>query len=147
MYVSQRAEAGAGKGPNMRTLLVLLALAPLSAFAADAASDYNPQGRRDPFQPPIRATPVVSKIALERFEISELTLEGVVSGISDPRATVIVPGGESFLVGVGTIVGKWGGRVVRITHTDVVVREEFHDFTGIVHVVETPLSLAEPLPL
>lgn len=131
----------------MRTLLLLLTLAPLSSFAADAAGDYNPQGRRDPFQPPIRATPVVSKIALERFEIGELSLEGIVSGISDPRATVIVPGGDSFLVGVGTRVGKWGGRVARITQSDVVVREEFIDPTGVVRVVESTLSLAEPLPL
>ena len=129
----------------MRTALVLALVAFPTTLLAD---EYSPIGRRDPFQPPIRATPVaVAKIALERFEITELSVDGIVSGISDPRATVIVPGGESFLVGVGTRVGKYGGRVARISQTDVVVREEFTDPMGVVHVVESTLSIAEPLPL
>lgn len=127
----------------MRTLALLLVLAPLAA----ASEDYDPRGRRDPFQPPIRQAPKAAAIALERFEISELALEGIISGIANPRATVIVPGGESFLVGVGTHVGKWGGRVARITTTDVVIREEFLDPTGVLRIVESTLSFASPEPL
>lgn len=130
----------------MRTLLVLLALAPLASLAATDA-DYDPRGRRDPFQPPVAPAPVVSKIALERVELSELAVEAIVSGIADAKATVVVRGGESFVVGVGSRVGKWGGRVARITQSEIVIREEFTDPSGVFHVVERSLSIPEPTPL
>jgi Tfp pilus assembly protein PilP len=127
----------------MRALVLLLALAPVSSFAGEISdADYNPIGRRDPFQVPFEfPSPVVAASALERFELSEMRLEGVISGIADARATVTVPGGESFLVRAGTPMGKWGGRVARVTSSEVVVREEFTDPTGLVHVKESTLSV------
>lgn len=128
----------------MRALTVSLLLA-LSSFAALAAApddDYDPRGRRDPFQVMLPRATATPASGLERFDLSELRLEGIISGISDPRATVTLPTGESHLVKPGMRLGSSGGRVARITSSEVVVREEWHGEDGITHVRETSLTLA-----
>lgn len=111
------------------------------AFAAAPDADYNPIGRRDPFQPPVPQATVRPASSLERFELSQITLEGIISGISDPKATVTVPGGESFLVRKGMRIGREGGRVARITSNELVVAEEQRGDDGVVHVRETALTI------
>jgi Tfp pilus assembly protein PilP len=123
--------------------LLLLAAFPLAVAAAADGPEYDPHGRRDPFQAPLveRATPVPTS-ALERYDLAELRLEGIISGIADSRATVTVPGGESFLVRTGTPIGRGGGRVSRITSAEVIVREETRNLDGLLLVRESALSLA-----
>lgn len=124
----------------MRICGLLLMLVPVVSIAAEDPG-YNPIGRRDPFQPALESTkPATGKTLLERVELSEILLEGVLSGISDPRATVTVAG-ESFLVKNGTPVGKYGGRVVRISSSEIVVREQSTNLDGVTHVKDTSIAL------
>lgn len=126
----------------MRSSAVALVAALLASLTALAAEDYDPSGRRDPFEPAIVVTPApVWTSALERHELSQIRVEGVITGISDARATLRVPGGESFVVRAGDRVGRQGGRVARISSSEVVVREESRDADGVLLVRETALRL------
>lgn len=126
----------------MRISGLLVLFVPVVSFAAESV-DYNPIGRRDPFQVTIEpAKPVTATTVLERFDLTEMRLDGIISGISDPRASVTVDG-HSFVVRAGTRMGKWGGRVARITASEVVVREESTSHDGILQVKETSLTLPD----
>lgn len=123
----------------MRVCSLLLVFAAFASLAA--AEEYNPIGRRDPFQPAIEAPkPLAGASPLERVELSEIRLEGILSGISDPRATVTALG-ESFLVRKGSRIGKYGGRVARIAASELVVREESVTADGVTHVKETTIAI------
>ncbi len=97
---------------------------------------YNPNGKRDPFKNPLQTVAEstsetgVPLTPLQRFDIGQLRLIGVIVGKGKPRAMVIAPDGKSFILSVGTKVGKNDGTVVDITTEAVQVKEKYYDFTG-----------------
>jgi len=94
---------------------------------------YDPAGKRDPFK---------SLLALEKKKrdpallppIQQFDLEGVkvVGIVVDPvrgaQAMIRAPGGQSFVLRKGTIVGRNDGEVVAITLEGVTVVEKYLDF-------------------
>ena len=97
---------------------------------------YNPAGKRDPFvafhqerkkdtHPSIGSLP-----PLQRYEIGEFRLVGVIWGPKAARALVEDSEGKGYTIKVGTKIGRSGGVVTRITDKEVVVREEFRDYMG-----------------
>jgi type IV pilus assembly protein PilP len=99
---------------------------------------YTPIGKRDPFRPYYldiaRATPEQSQAEeprlitpLERFEVEQLKVVAVVSGISTPRAMIEAPNGKGYIVRPGTPIGRNGGRVARIKRDELIVEEEYLD--------------------
>ena len=96
---------------------------------------YDPSGRRDPFEP---LTTVKKPIAqqdapltpLEKFDLGQLRLIGVIIGMGEPRAMVIAPDGKSYILKKGIKVGKNNGRVVGIKADAVLVEERYYDFSG-----------------
>jgi len=97
---------------------------------------YNPVGKRDPFENPLKAIVEISPESgvpltpLQKFDLGQLRLIGVIIGKGKPRAMVIAPDGKSFILNVGTKVGKNDGAVIDITTEAVLVKEKYYDFTG-----------------
>jgi type IV pilus assembly protein PilP len=92
---------------------------------------YNPTGKPDPFMP----TTVINEtkknvLPLEQFEVNEFELVGVVIGSGIKKAMVQDLTGRGYFIQVGTRIGKMGGKVIRISEKEVVVKEPFQDFLG-----------------
>lgn len=67
---------------------------------------------------------------LQKVELDKLKLVAVVVGTATPMAMVEDPAGKGFTLKIGTLVGKRLGQVKHIRRGEVVVQEEFRDFTG-----------------
>jgi type IV pilus assembly protein PilP len=91
---------------------------------------YSSAGKRDPFRNVLAdleraqgslatrcATP------LGRFEIEQLKIVAVVTGLEDPVAMVEAPNGVGYSVRRGACIGKNGGVVASIRSGEVVVSE------------------------
>jgi type IV pilus assembly protein PilP len=95
---------------------------------------YTPIGKRDPFKSAYKVVRKPGEKApggiLTKYEIDQLKLTAIISGISQPRAQVDLPDGKGVSVRVGTRIGKNFGRVVRIKHDEVIVSEDYRDWSG-----------------
>lgn len=98
---------------------------------------YTPVGKRDPFRPffldmRIVKSPVQSGqvTELETYDIEQLRLTSIISGIEQPMAMVEDPAGKGHTIIVGTLIGKNGGRVSRIKKDEVIIEEEYIDSEG-----------------
>lgn len=115
--------------------------------AADPASyEYDPTGKRDPFRPLFLlrrpATQVVEPLTpLQRYEIGQLRLVGVVYNLTPPRAMVEDSSGLGFIVTPGTPIGTNGGVVTAIRPRQVVVEEWETDVIGERHLTQHVLEL------
>ena len=109
---------------------------------------YDPTGKPDPFRSFVLAlqnagTGVGSGSPLERFDLSQLRLRGVIWGNKNPRALVMDPAGKAYIVAQGTPIGKNEGRIVRITDNGVTVKETYVDFLGKATTKDIELRLHE----
>ena len=107
---------------------------------------YYPEGKRDPFESPLLKELLenvdgAQLTPLQQFDISQLVLTGVIVGLEAPKAMVKAPDGKSYILSVGTSVGKNGGKVVRISNEGVAVEEVLKDFSGDVRVNEVLIAL------
>ena len=96
---------------------------------------YNSSGRRDPF------APILVKAAtkggaqknappLERYNIYEFKLSGIIWGGFGYNAMVDGPDGKGYFVRVGTVIGLNRGVVKKITQNTMVIEEKFKTSTG-----------------
>ncbi len=110
------------------------------------AYEYDPAGKRDPFRPlslirePNRAK-AEPLTPLERYELGQLRLVGVVHQLTPPRAMVEDSAGLGFILTPGTPVGPNGGIVTEIRPREVVVEEWHTDVIGQEHRTEHVLEL------
>jgi len=98
-------------------------------------SRYSPAGKRDPFRPlSLKAKPVQrpreTLSPLERYELGQLKLVGIVWDIKDPRAMVEDDAGLGYTVKAGTPIGQNEGKIKSIQPTEVVIEEFYIDFYG-----------------
>lgn len=95
---------------------------------------YSPIGKRDPFRSlfdSLQLSRDVEQLTeLQRFELDQLKLVGIVSRIATPYAMVEDPSGKGHTITRGKLIGKNWGRVSQITPECVVVKEEYRDYTG-----------------
>ena len=95
---------------------------------------YNPQGRRDPFAPIIVLSEQKSRSGnrspLERYDLNEFKLTGVVWGGFGYNAMIESPDGKGYFVRVGTIIGPNKGVIKKITQQTIVVEEKYKTFSG-----------------
>lgn len=94
---------------------------------------YNPAGRRDPFAPIIVKQikgAAANRPPLERYNINEFKLSGIVWGGFGYNAMLEGPDGKGYFIRVGTILGPNRGVVKKITQTMLVVEEKFKSYTG-----------------
>ena len=96
---------------------------------------YSSVGKRDPFRP-LSLKPKASQRArenlspLERYELGQLKLVGIIWGIKEPRAMVEDATGLGYVVKIGTLIGPNEGKVKAIKPAEVIIEERFTDFYG-----------------
>lgn len=102
--------------------------------AADKAAQpewsYSSVGKRDPFRSFLAELETTARTAasrcatpLGRFELEQLKLAAVVTGLDDPVAMVQAPNGVGYTVRRGVCIGKNGGVVAAVRSGEVVVSE------------------------
>jgi Tfp pilus assembly protein PilP len=113
---------------------------PLPAF-------YNPAGKRDPFLPFLKVDTRAARTGMEkvpplqRYDLGELKFVGVIWGPKGAYALVEDAEGKGYTVSVGTRIGRGGGTVARISDGEILVKEEFRDYTGAKVVRESSMKL------
>lgn len=115
--------------------------------ALRVTSTYLAFGKRDPFIPFIKGEDKTSKEELERlpplqrYELADLKLVGVLWGKKGYKALVEDNEGKGYSVVLGSRIGRNKGVAVKIDSNSVQVREEFIDYLGSTVVKESELIL------
>jgi type IV pilus assembly protein PilP len=95
---------------------------------------YDPTGKRDPFRSFIldRLSSLEDQVKgpLEQFDLSQLSVVGIVWDANRRRALVEDPSGRGYVVKEGTAIGKNDGRVMQIDDNLLLVRETYVDYVG-----------------
>ncbi len=108
---------------------------------------YDPTGKPDPFRSFLRQIQLVKDTEalspLERFDLSQLTVTGIIWATKQRRALVEDPTGKGYIVAEGAGIGKNKGRVLRIDDNRVVVKETYVDFHNKATTKEVDLYLYE----
>jgi type IV pilus assembly protein PilP len=130
------AGCGEGKKASVRTLpppaAVAAAPAKPDAVADAAASEwvYTSSGKRDPFHSFLAEFGSDGRVAvtrcatpLGRFELDQLRLVAVVTGLDDPVAMVEAPNGVGYSLRRGACVGRNGGVIAAVRSGEVVISE------------------------
>ena len=118
------------------------------AIAAQADYVYNPIGKRDPYRSFLSlgergSEDETPRTPLQRYEIDEYHLVGIIWGIDRPRALVEDPDNVGHVMEIGTYIGKNWGKVTQITSSEVVVTEEYQTIDG--ELVVNPIRLMLPV--
>lgn len=115
---------------------------PENAITVYDEKSFDPKLMRDPFKPfikidekprEVKVKPVVfvPKTPLQRFPLEELKFTGVIwSKSRTPEALIEDPVGKGYRVGVGTLVGNRGAKIVKILPENLVVEERVIDVLG-----------------
>ncbi len=115
---------------------------------AVAVYSYNAAGRRDPFAPIIvpeaKKGAALDRPPLERYNITEFKLSGIVWGGFGYNAILEGPDGKGYFVHAGTVVGPNRGVVKKITPTTLVIEEKYKTYTGETERRETVVELRKP---
>jgi Tfp pilus assembly protein PilP len=94
---------------------------------------YDPTGKRDPFrsfeweQLKLELGDGSTRGPIEQFDVSQLSLVGVIWNANNARALIQDPSGMSYIVAEGAKIGKNSGRVTSIDDNLVVVKETYVD--------------------
>ncbi|BDG04300.1 pilus assembly protein PilP [Anaeromyxobacter oryzae] len=130
--------AACGTKPVPRPAAAAPVAAPAAAAAASDAPKkpveaewvYSSAGKRDPFRSFLselsgekRERETRCATPLGRFEIEQLKLVAVVTGLEDPVAMVEAPNGVGYSLRRGACIGKNGGIVSAVRSDGVVVAE------------------------
>lgn len=115
---------------------------------------YNGEGKIDPFAPLYKDKPVSVKKSkrkkrmpqtpLERIDISQLKLVGIIVASSGNRALVEESTGKGYVIKQGTYIGVNSGKVVNIRKEKVVVEEEVEDLFGKLKLRQREIKLPKP---
>jgi Tfp pilus assembly protein PilP len=100
-----------------------------------APPSYSSAGKRDPFQPlPLKTQakrrPRENLTPLERYDLGQLQLVGIVWNNKEPRAMVEDSSGLGYVVRVGTPIGPNDGKIKEIKPNEIVIEESYIDFYG-----------------
>jgi type IV pilus assembly protein PilP len=116
-------------------------------------------GKIDPFAPLFKDEPVkqarrgvekkVSKkriplTPLEKIDLSQLKLVGVIQAPSGNKALVEEASGKGYIVAKGTYIGLHAGRILEILSDRIIVEEEIEDILGKVTIDRKELKIQKP---
>jgi type IV pilus assembly protein PilP len=115
---------------------------------------YDAKDKIDPFEPLFKEKPVIAKkkknkkriprTPLERIDLSQLKLVGIILASSGNRALVEESSGKGYVIKKGTYIGINSGKVVKIKKEKVVVEEEFEDVFGKTKLRQREIKLPKP---
>jgi len=124
------------------------------ARSAAAPRTYDAIGKIDPFEPLFKENPVavkkkkdkkrIPRTPLERIDLSQLKLVGIILASSGNRALVEESSGKGYVIKTGTYIGVNSGKVVKIKKEKVVVEEEFEDVFGKAKLRQREIKLPKP---
>ncbi len=108
---------------------------PQKAPAAPAPAHLMKPDSRDPFRPMTLKTKVAAQSRenlspLERLDLGQLKIVGIVWDVKEPRAMIEDSAGLGYTVKVGTPIGSNGGRVKVIRQDQIIVEEYYEDAYG-----------------
>ena len=119
---------------------------------------YDPTGKIDPFTPIIKTEPKPPKklmtyidqppkpiTDLEKVDLSQLKLTGVILASSGNRGVVQESSGKGHIVRIHTSIGRHGGKVVKINKDRIIVHERMMDYSGKIIIKEQVLLSAAKL--
>jgi type IV pilus assembly protein PilP len=128
-----------------------------TAYGKHLPPVYDPAGKIDPFKPLFKEKPELkSKSAeyadteskgttpLEKIDLSQLKVTGVILAASGNKALVREASGRGHVVSKGTPIGIHGGRVAGVLKDKVIVKERMKDLRGRFFFQETELKLNKP---
>ena len=133
---SAAAAAAAPKAAADDAAAAAAAAAAEAPRSQDLSYTYNAVNRRDPFKTYFdelsqnEQQDQTNLTELQKIDLDKLKLVAVVVGTATPMAMVEDPSGRGHTVKIGTLVGKRLGQVKHIRRGELVVQEEFRDFTG-----------------
>ncbi len=108
--------------------------APKAAESQASAYAYQPKGRVDPFGPIIvresRKAKSGDRPPLERYNITEMKLTGIVWGGYGYNAMIEGPDGKGYFVRTGTVIGPNRGVIKKITQNTLIIEEKFKNYSG-----------------
>jgi type IV pilus assembly protein PilP len=129
----------------------------LTEKIADDSPRYDPTGKIDPFAPIFKETQTAEEESaekkiirrrpltpLEKIDLSQLKLVGVIRAESGNLALVEDATGKGYVVTRGSYVGIYGGRVVQIERDRTFIEEEVEDIFGKISVTRKELKLQKP---
>ena len=126
----------------------------LQTRSAAMPGAYDAIGKIDPFEPLFKEKPVSDKknkdkkrapqTPLERIDLSQLKLVGIIMASSGNRALVEESSGKGYVIKTGTYIGVNSGKVVKIIKEKVVVEEEFEDVFGKTKLRQREIKLPKP---
>jgi len=125
--------ADGGKKPAAAAAAVKKAKSAVEEAEEASHYTYNPIGKRDPFRSFIageREDEIRSPTPLQKYDVTDYRLVGIVWGVNAPRAMVEDPARAGHVIELGTYIGKNWGKVTQITSTEVVVTEEYQTIHG-----------------
>jgi len=117
---------------------------------------YNPEGKLDPFEPLFKKERVSLAVGkkkikrrkpltpLERVNLSQLSLVGIIQAPSGNRALVQESSGKGYVVKKGTYIGTNSGKIIQILKDRIIIEEESEDIYGKVSIIKKPLKLQKP---
>ncbi len=119
---------------------------------------YTSVGKRDPFRSPfedLEADEIVGSEddrvigPLQTYDLSSFTVSGIIWGTTSPTAMVVAPDNSSYIVKVGTLIGKNWGKVTKIKQDRIVVQEVIRKGSGqkITQTTELKLPLKRITPM
>lgn len=120
---------------------------------------YNPEGKIDPFENPLRKqgpqqveekvesnTPDrIRQTPLERIDLSQLALVGVIKFSSGYKAIVEEESGKGYMIKKGTYIGTNYGQVTEIQNNQILIQEKVKDLLGKYQDKTSKLKLQKPL--
>ncbi len=121
---------------------------------------YNPEGKIDPFENPFKkeapklaadAQPEpdepdrIRQTPLEKIDLSQLTLVGIIKFISGYKAIVEEQSGKGYMVKIGTYIGTNYGQVTAIERDRITIQEKVKSILGKYKDQKSQLKLQKPL--
>ena len=109
---------------------------------------YHSNNKRDPFQSFLRMgveeENTLSLTPLQKYEVGQYHLVGIIWDVDRPRAMVEDPDGQGHVMELGTYIGTRWGKVEIIEEGVVVVTEERHTVDGRLEVHKQEMQLERP---
>jgi len=121
---------------------------------AKVAYHYDPSGKTDPFRPLIveeaksvgkgLAKKVGSIPPLERYDLDQLRLVGIITKVKPPRALIEDVTGDGYIVTPGMRLGRNEGVIITIDESEIIVEEKQLDMFGKLVTGKRVLKLYQP---
>jgi type IV pilus assembly protein PilP len=115
---------------------------------------YDPKGKTDPFEPLFKQETAAQEkrkrtrtgplTPLERVDLSQLKLVGVILASGGNTALIQEASGKGFVIKNGTKIGINSGKVIQILKDRIIVEEEVEDIYGNLKVQKREMTLQKP---